>query len=328
MLEILSYDFFRNALIAWSIVSLISWTLGSLVVLRREANITHAIANILFLWIIVSLFFSANYYLFGIIFAIIWVIFLTFLEKHTLTSRESGKEIVSQIWLAGWIFLVGILQNLQIDVFNFLFWNILFVDIQDIYLLVWMLLAWVILFVFFGKNLLRVILSPEIAKSQWINTSLYDLWYLLYLAVFIALSMKIFWVLLLWAFLVLPGNIGKIHSPSLKWVFISATLYSIVSVIIGLFVSYFADTSAGATIVLILWWIFLFHAVFGKHTFRSLWYIFLWIFLIYISTLFIQDFFASKNHDTNIMQNIIEEVERDYSDVTIREHDHDHDDHE
>lgn len=257
MLEILSYWFFQKALIAWVVVSLISWVLGTLVVLRREPNITHAIANILFLGIVVSLFFSGNYYIFGVIFAIIWVILLSLLEKYTLTSRESSKEILSQIWLAGWIFLIGLLWNLQIDVFNFLFWNILFVDWYDIYLLIWMLIIWIMLSLFFGKNILRVTLSPEIAKSQGIHTTTYDLWYLIYLAIFIALSIKIFGVLLLWAFLVLPGNIGKVASVSLKWVFVYATIFSLFSVIIWLFWSYFMDTSAGATIVLILWIIFL-----------------------------------------------------------------------
>jgi len=264
MLEILSYWFFQKALIAWVLVSLISWVLGTLVVLRREPNITHAIANILFLGIVVSLFFSGSYYIFGILFAIIWVILLLLLEKFTHTSRESSKEILSQLWLAGWIFCIGLLGNLQIDIFNFLFWNILFVDIQDIYVLVWMLIIWVILSVYFGKNMLRVTLSPKIAKSQGIKTSLYEFWYLIYLAIFIALSIKIFGVLLLWAFLVLPGNIGKIASQSLKWVFVCATIFSLFSVIMWLFGSYFMDTSAGATIVLILWIIFLGFIIFKK----------------------------------------------------------------
>ena len=265
MLEILSYWFFQKALIAWILVSLISWPLGSLVVLRREPNITHAIANVLFLWIIVSLFFSGNYYIFGVLFALLGVALLTFLEKYTLTSRESSKEILSQIWLAGGIFLVWLLWNLQIDVFNFLFGNILFVDMQDIYMLVWMLALGIILHIYFGKKLLRVILSPEIAKSQWIKTSLYDLWYLVYLAIFIALSLKIFWVLLLWAFLVLPGNIGKIYSRSLRWVFISATWYSLLAVVTWLFSSYYFDTSAWASIVLILWCIFILHILWFKN---------------------------------------------------------------
>lgn len=265
MLEILSYWFFQKALIAWVFVSLISGVLGSLVVLRREPNITHAIANILFLGIVVSLFFSGNYYEFGILFAIIWVFLLTLLEKYTRTWRESSKEILAQVWLAGWVFLIGLLWNLQIDVFNFLFWNILFVDTWDIMLLVWMLIIWVILSLLFGKKMLRVTLSPEIAKSQWIRVSLYEFWYLIYLAIFIALSLKIFGVLLLWAFLVLPGNIWKIASSSLKWVFIYATVFSLLSVIIWLFGSYYFDTSAGATIVLILWLVFLSVTIFKKH---------------------------------------------------------------
>jgi len=49
MFEILSYPFFQNALIAGVFVSLIAGFLGPLVVMRKEPNITHAIANILFL---------------------------------------------------------------------------------------------------------------------------------------------------------------------------------------------------------------------------------------------------------------------------------------
>lgn len=264
MLEILSYWFFQKALMAWILVSLISWALWTLVVLRREPNITHAIANILFLGIVVSLFFSGNYYFFWVLFAIIWVVLLTLLEKYTLTSRESSKEILSQVWLAGWIFLVGLLGNLQIDVFSFLFWNILFVDIQDIILLLSMLIVWIILSLLFWKKILRVTLSPDIAKSQGIKVSAYEFWYLIYLSIFIALSLKIFGVLLLWAFLVLPGNIGKIASRSLRWVFIYATIFSLLSVILWLFGSYYLDTSAGASIVLILWCIFFWYIVFKK----------------------------------------------------------------
>lgn len=103
--------------------------------LRREPNITHAIANILFLGIVISLFFSGNYYIYGVIFALLGVIFLTLLERYSSTSRESSKEILGQLGLAGGIFFVGILGNLQLDVFNFLFGNILFVSTQDIFLL-------------------------------------------------------------------------------------------------------------------------------------------------------------------------------------------------
>ncbi|MDA9129076.1 metal ABC transporter permease [Candidatus Gracilibacteria bacterium] len=252
MFEILSYSFFQKALVAGLLVSLISGSLGTLVVLRREPNITHAISNILFLGIVISLFFSGNYYIFGILFALLGVIFLGLLEKYSSTSRESTKEILAQIGLAAGIFCVGLLGNVQLDVFNFLFGNILFVNASDIILLVVMLIIGGILGKLFGKKLLRITLSPDIAKSQGINVSLYEFGYLLYLALFIAFSVKIFGVMLLGAFLVLPANIGKSLSRSLSGVFIIATIISLIAVVTGLFASYYFDTSAGASIVLIL----------------------------------------------------------------------------
>jgi zinc transport system permease protein len=256
MFSILSYDFFQNALIAWIIISLITWMLWTLVVLRREPNVTHAIANILFLWIVISFFFSGDYYVYAFIFAILGAIILSILDRFSNTWPESSKEIISQIWLAWAIFWIWLLWNVQIDIYSFLFWNILFVNQIDILLLGWLLVIWFILFVYFWKKLVRISLSPEITKSQWISVWLYQFWYMLYLAIFIAITLKIFWVLLLWAFLVLPGNIGRVISKSLKWVFLIAISCSLLSVILWLFLSYYFDTSAWASIVLLLWVMF------------------------------------------------------------------------
>ena len=264
MLTILSYDFFQNALVAWVIISLITGILGTLVVLRREPNVTHAIANILFLWIVISFFFSGNYYVFAFVFAILGSIIISLLEKFSNTWPESSKEIISQIGLAWAIFWIGLLWNIQVDIYSFLFWNILFVNQTDIILLSILLIVWLILFSLHWKKLIRISLSPEITKSQWIRVWLYQFWYMLYLAIFIAITLKIFWVLLLWAFLVLPWNIGKIISKSLKWVFIVATICSLLSVIFWLFLSYYFDTSAWATIVLLLWIVFFMSLVFTR----------------------------------------------------------------
>lgn len=264
MPEALSYWFFQNALIAGIIISIITGSLGSFVVLRREPNIAHAIANTLFLGIVVSFFFSANLYVIGIMFAILGVGVMLLLENFTPTSRESSKEIMAQIGLAGGIFWVGFLWNMQLDVFNFLFGSILFVDSRDIYLLVCIAFTGLVLLYFFGKKFTRIILSPEIAKSQGIRIHIYEMGYLLYLSLFIALSLKVFWVLLLWAFLVLPGNIWKTLSKSFRWVFIYATISACIASIAWLFVSYYFDTSAGASIVLVLGFLLILSFLFSR----------------------------------------------------------------
>ena len=106
MIEILTQPFFQKALIAGVLISLIAGTIGSLTVLRREPNINHSIANMLFLGIVISLFLAGNYYLWGIITAVLGTFILWMIERFTDIGRESSKEIISQMGLAGGIFLI------------------------------------------------------------------------------------------------------------------------------------------------------------------------------------------------------------------------------
>lgn len=262
MLEIIQYSFFQKALISWILISIISWILWVFIVMRKEANITHSISNFLFLWVATSLFFSWNYYLFWVSFAIFASFLIFFIEKYKIISNESIKEIIWQFWLALWIFILWFLWNLSLDINNLLFWNILFTSLEDIYLTIILLFIWVILFIFFWKNFLKITISRELAISSVKNIAFYEIWFLIFLSIFIAISVKIFGILLVWAFLVIPANISKILWKNLKSIFIFSIIFSILAVISGLFSSYFLKTSAWSTIVLILISIFILSLVF------------------------------------------------------------------
>lgn len=256
MLEILQYSFFQKALISWILISIISWILWVFIVLRKEANITHSISNFLFLWVAVSLFFSGEYYIYGINFGILSSFLIYFIENSKIITNETTKEIIWQTWLAWGIFLVGFMGNLTLDINNLLFGNILFSNYKDITIISILLILWIILFILFWKNFLKITISRDLAISSVKNIKLYELWYLIFLSTFIAISVKIFWVLLVSAFLVIPANIAKIWSNSIKKIFILSSIFSIFSVTVWLFSSYFLNTSAWSTIVLILIFIF------------------------------------------------------------------------
>ncbi|MDD3793531.1 MAG: metal ABC transporter permease [Candidatus Gracilibacteria bacterium] len=252
MLEILKYSFFQNALLGGILISLISSVLGVFIVMRKEANVTHSIANFLFLGVAISLLLNGNYYLFAFIFAIIGSLLIYFIEKTKFITSESTKEIISQAGIAGGIFTIGFLGNLTLDINNFLFGSILFINKTDLIILSILLFLIYIFLYFFSKNFLSIIINEDIAKSRGINVDLYNLGFLIILSIFIALSIKMFGIMLIGAFLIIPANIAKVVSNSLKNVFIYGIIFSILSVIIGLFVSYFLGTSSSATIVLIL----------------------------------------------------------------------------
>lgn len=252
MFEILSYSFFQKALISGILISLISWILWVFIVLRKEANIAHSISNFLFLWIACALFFSGNYYIFGIFFTILASLSIFFIEKSKIITNESIKEIIWQFGLASGIFLVWLMWKMTLDINNLLFWNILFTTNFDIFLILILLVFWMIFFIIFWKNFLKITISKELAKTSIKNTDIYEIWFLIFLSIFIAICIKIFWVLLVSAFLVIPANIWKVLWKNIKSVFIFSVLFSILSVIIWLFSSYSLWTSAWSTIVLIL----------------------------------------------------------------------------
>ena len=264
MLEILQYPFFQNAIIGGVLISLIASILGIFIVMRKEANITHSISNFLFLWVAVSLLFSWNYYLFAFLFWIIASLLIFFIERTRFITKESTKEIISQTWISWWIFVVWLLPNLTLDINNFLFGSILFINYLDLLILSILLLVLYLFFFIFWKRFLAIIINEDLAKSKWIKINLYNLLFLVFLSIFIAISIKIFWILLIWAFLIIPANISKIISPNLKFSFIISSFISVLSVLIWLFGSYLLSTSSWATIVLILIMIFIVSLVFKK----------------------------------------------------------------
>lgn len=264
MFDILSYTFFQNALIWWALIALISAILWVFIVMRKEANITHSIANFLFLWVAISLLFNWNYYLYAFIFWIISSIIIFYIEKTDFVTKESTKEIISQAWIWWWILVISYLDNLTIDINNFLFWSMLFINKWDILIISVLLIIMYILFYKFKDNFISLILNQDIAKTNWINIDRYNLFFLIFLSIFIWISIKIFWILLIWAFLIIPANIWKLLSSSLKNTFLYSSIISLTSVILWLFLSYYLETTSSATIVLILVFIFLISIIIRK----------------------------------------------------------------
>ena len=264
MFEILQYTFFQNALIWGCIIALIAWILWVFVVMRKEANITHSISNFLFLGIALSLLFEWNYYVYAGIFAVISSMCIYVLERTRLITNESSKELIAQWWIAGWIFVLSLMTHLQLDINSLLFWSILSITHTDIIMifLFWCLCS--ILFYCFGKNFLWVILNENIAKTKQIKVEVYNFSFLLLLALFIAMSIKIFWILLIWAFLIIPANSAKVLSTNVKQMFIYSVIFAITWLLIWTFGSYYLETSTGATIVLSLLAIFVINLVYKK----------------------------------------------------------------
>ena len=252
-MEILSYSFFQNALTAGIFIAISSAIIWNYIVIRREVQIWHTIANASFLGIIIGLIFQITSEITAVIFSIIAAIAIYFLEKSKKITSDSIMEYISQISMALWIFLLSFLPGLKVDIFSFLFWNILAVNTTDIYISVILLIVISIYFYYLWKTLLWNSISYEISMATQKYWEIANISFLVLTSLLIALSIKIFWILLIWAFLVIPANIWKLAWKSFKQMKYISVIVSVLSVILGLFWSYYFDASPWASIVLLLW---------------------------------------------------------------------------
>jgi zinc transport system permease protein len=256
-MEIFEFAFFWRALIICLLFSVVSWIFGSLIVFRREVQITHTLSNWALLWIVLWFLFWFNIDIFSSLTAIILVIFIYFLIKNRKITPESVLELSAQVSLALAIFLLWFLSFIKVEINSFLFWSILSSNSLDAIIIFIISLFSVWFFSLFYKKILAISINNNLAILSYKNINLIEFLYYIFLAVIISFGIKIFWILLLWAFLVLPPNIAKLVSKNVNNYLFYAIIFWSISSILWIFLSYYLNSPTGPTIILVLFFLFL-----------------------------------------------------------------------
>ncbi len=261
--EALSFNFFVYALVTGISLAIVFALLGSFILIRKWANIAHSISHFALLWVTIALLWEFELYASMIFFAFIGASMITILKRATIFSNDSINEIVSQWWLACALIVLGFVSGYKSNITNFLFGDILAVSSIDMKSSLLLTAFTLCFFVACYKKLFQVSFHEELARSKgislfWINTS-----YTVLLSLAIALSIKIIGVLLVTSFLIIPPNISKLVARNFTWWIYWSLVFSVSSVVIGLFSSYLFDIASGPMIVTVLL-MMLFFAVLAK----------------------------------------------------------------
>jgi zinc transport system permease protein len=108
-----------------------------------------------------------------------------------------------------------------------------------------------VLVVVFYKELFFVSFDEELARVGGVNASRFNLMVVTLAAVTVAVSMRIVGILLIGALMVIPVMTAMQFSRSFRQTLLLSVVISLVSVVAGLFVSYYLDLASGGTIVLV-----------------------------------------------------------------------------
>jgi zinc transport system permease protein len=267
IVNFLHYEFVRRAIITGSFIALVCSLLGVLLVLRRFSLIGDGLAHVTFGSVAIGLLLKQPP-----VYVSIPIIMLSSLGILKLTEKarlygDAAIGIVSSIGIAGGILIASIAGGFNVDLFSYLFGNILSISKAEVFASIALSFIVLVIILFFYHEYFSATFDEEFAKVSGINTKKINSILVLLTGVTVVLAMKVVGIMLTSALLILPAVTALQIAKSFKTTMIISSLIAISSVVVGIYISFILNLPTGATIVMANFVIFIAAFLF-RNTFR------------------------------------------------------------
>ncbi len=236
-------------LLAGLAVALVSGPMGAFVVWRRMAFFGDTLAHGALLGAALGLAMDINLYLAVVAVCLGLAAALTGLQRQRQLASDTLLGIVAHTTLALGVIAISLQTGIQVDLFAYLFGDLLAVGWQDVIGLWTAAVVILILMLWQWRALLSITVSEELAQVEGVAVQRTRLLLMLLLALLIAGAIRTVGVLLITSLLVIPAASARrlTHTPAQMAAV--ASLLGTLSVLAGLTVSWFANTPVGPSIV-------------------------------------------------------------------------------
>jgi zinc transport system permease protein len=249
--EILQYGFMQRALMSGVAVAITCSTIGLFLVLRRQSLFADALSHMAFGGIAIGLF--ANLYPIwtAFIVSIFAALGITKLRESTKIPPDSAVAVLLSAGLAVGVVLIGLAGGFTLDLYSFLFGNILLISIsdQEIILVASAVILSILYFVY--RKLMYVAFDEEQAKVSGINVARLNYLFIVLASITVIASIRLVGVLLISSLIVIPNITAIMFGKGFKKTALISISIAILSVLIGIVISYIMNLAPGGTIVLV-----------------------------------------------------------------------------
>jgi len=250
MLEYLQYGFIQRALLSGAFIALACSTLGVVLVLRRFSLIGDGLAHVTFGSVALGLLLRVYPVTISIP-----VVMLSSLGILKLTQRarlygDAAIGVVSSFGIAGGVLLASVAGGFNVDLFSYLFGNILAIRPEELYLSIGLSVVVLAVIALCFQEIFSMTFDEEFARVSGIATERISVTLVLLTAVTVVLAMNVVGVMLVSALLVLPAVTALQLARGFRTAMLISAGTSLVSVTGGIFISVGLNLPAGATIVM------------------------------------------------------------------------------
>lgn len=257
-LELLQWDFMKNALLAVLLMTPLFGMMSTMIVTGKMSFFSDALGHSAFTGIAIGCIFGiASPTWIAVIFSVVFSVLFSFVRNRSNQAADTLIGVFSSTAVALGIFIATLGGGSFTKYNKYLIGDILSVTSQEIGLLLIVLIVVATFWVLFSNRLTLTAIHPQFASSRGIPTSLLQSVFTVLIAVVVTLAISWVGLLILNSLLVLPAASARNISKNLRQYHLFSILFALFAGIVGLVVSYYWGTSAGAAICLVLAFIFL-----------------------------------------------------------------------
>jgi zinc transport system permease protein len=262
--DIIQYGFMQRALISAIAISIICSIVGLFLVLKRHSLFGDALAHVAFGGISLGLFTGVYPLWTAYIVAILSAVGVNKLRESTKIPPDSSIAVLLTSGLAIGVILISISGGFTLDLFSFLFGNILLVSNDDVLMiLITDAIVIPVIYIFY-KKLVLIIFDENQAKVSGLNVTWINTLFIILASITIMASIRLVGVLLISSLIVVPNITALMLGKGFKKTMFISCAVSVFSVVFGIVISYYSDLAPSGTIVLTMVSMFLI-TIFAKN---------------------------------------------------------------
>lgn len=249
MFEIFQYDFMIRAFIAGIIIAIIAPAIGIFLVVRRFSLIADTLAHVSLVGIAFGFLLHFNPLLTALVTAVSASVAIEKLRETKKLFEESILALFLSGSLATALIIISLVKGFNVNLFSYLFGSITTVTESDVFVIAGfgflsLLSIWILY-----KEFFFIAFDEELAKAQGLPVEILNIIVISLAAIAISLSMRIVGILLTGALMIIPVITAMQWTKSFRTTLILSILLSLLSVVLGLFGSYYVNLSSGGTII-------------------------------------------------------------------------------
>ncbi len=249
--EMLSYPFMVRAFIVGILVSLCSALLGVSLVLKRYSMIGDGLSHVGFGALAIAAALNAAPLRVAIPVVIAAAVLLLRVSGSSKIKGDAAIALISTSALAIGIMVISMTTGMNTDVYNYMFGSILAMSSQDVEMSVLLSLVVLVLYVFFYHKIFAITFDETFALATGVRANLYNTLIAVLTAVTIVLGMRMMGTLLISSLIIFPALTSMRVCRTFRSVTMNSAVISAVCFCLGIVVSYFFATPAGASVVVV-----------------------------------------------------------------------------